>query len=128
MVNIFKKNFVINSDGALLNTENVAIFLGISTATVKNWVKCGFLQTIDENTKNFFNKKDIEGIRFKIINGDLEKLNRRANKVKSDRTFTPAEYVQDKIALDGLNCVVNFIKNNNIDLFSALFFCRFKFT
>ena len=70
--------------------------------------------------KIFFHKKDIEDVKSKIINGNLEKLNKRANKTKADRTFIPDEYIQDKAVFEELNSIVTFIKSNNIDLFSAL--------
>ncbi len=120
MANGFAKNLIAYNNEAMLNIENTATFLGISTATVRNWVKCGYLQTFGENTKYFFHKKDIEDVRSKILNGDLEKLNKRANKVKADRTFVPDEYIQDKAEFEKLNSIVSFIRCNNIDLFPAL--------
>ncbi|MFH1187668.1 MAG: helix-turn-helix domain-containing protein [bacterium] len=104
MANGFGKNLIAYNNEAVLNIENTAAFLGISTATVRNWVKCGHLQTFEDNTKYFFHKKNIEDVKSKILNGDLEKLNKRANKAKADRTFAPDEYIQDKIG---------FIKKNN---------------
>lgn len=120
MANDFQKNFITSSNEAVLNIESAASFLEISTATVRNWVKCGYLQTIGENTKYLFPKSDIEDIKSKILNGDLEKLNKRANKAKADRTFAPEEYIQDKVGFNELNSIVDFIKGNNINLFPAL--------
>ncbi len=116
----FGKNLIVNSNEAVLNLESTATFLGISTATVRNWVKCGHLQTFNENTRNFFHKKDIENIKLKILNGDLEKLSKRANKAKAGKTFVPNEYMQDSNSFDELTTIIDFIKNNNIDLFPAL--------
>jgi len=120
MANGFNKNLMAYNSEAVLNIESAATFLGISAATVRNWVKCGYLQTLSENTKHFFHKKDIEDVKSKILNGNLEKLNKRANKAKADRTFVPDEYMQDKAGLEELNVMITFIKNNNIDLSSAL--------
>jgi len=120
MANGFNKNLMAYNSEAVLNIESAATFLGISAATVRNWVKCGYLQTLSENTKRFFHKKDIEDVKSKILNGNLEKLNKRANKAKADRTFVPDEYMQDKAGLEELNVMITFIKNNNIDLSSAL--------
>ncbi|MCX6724093.1 MAG: N-6 DNA methylase [Candidatus Staskawiczbacteria bacterium] len=121
MESSLEKKFIIDNNGAVLNIESTATFLGISTATVRNWVKSGFLRTIDANTKNFFQKQDIENVKLRIANGDLEKLSGRANKVNADKVFTPNEYIHDKVNLDALNCVVDFIKDNNIALLSAIF-------
>jgi len=120
MVNGFQKLVMNNKNEAVLNLESTATLLGISTATVRNWVKCGHLQTFGEKTKYFFHLTEIENIKSNIANGNLEKLNKRANKAKADRTFLPDEYSQDKIGFSELNSIVDFIKSNNIDLFSAL--------
>lgn len=120
MANGFQKLVMNNKNEAVLNLESTATFLGISTATVRNWVKCGYLQTLDEKTKYFFYLTEVENIKSNIANGNLEKLNKRANKAKADRTFLPDEYSQDKIGFSKLNSIVDFIKSNNIDLFPAL--------
>ena len=120
MANGFPKNFIVGGNEAVLNIKSAASFLGISTATVRNWVKCGYLQTFGKDAKYFFHKGDIENVKSKILNGDLEKLNKRANKAKADRTFAPEEYIQDKVGFNKLNSIVDFIKGNNIDLFPAL--------
>lgn len=122
MANGFAKNLITYNNEAVLNIENTATFLGISTATVRNWVKCGYLQALGENTKYFFHKKDVEDIKSKISNGDLEKLSKRANKAKAERTFVPGEYIQDKAGFEGLNAIIEYVKSHNIDLFSALLF------
>jgi len=120
MSNSFQKNLMVDNNEAVFNIDNTATFLGISTATVRNWVKCGHLQTLDDNKKYFFHKEDVKDVRSKILSGELEKLNKRANKAKADRTFAPEEYIQDGIGLNELNSIIEFIKDNNVDLFSAL--------
>ena len=120
MVNGIQKNFIVDNYKSILNIESVATFLDISTTTVRNWVKSGDLPTFEKNTKYFFHKRDVEDIKFKILNGNLEKLNKRANKVKANKIFMPEEYIQDIDSFNKLNSIVNFIKDNDIDLFSAL--------
>jgi tRNA1(Val) A37 N6-methylase TrmN6 len=120
MDNSFAKNLTADNNEAVLDIESTATFLDISTATVRNWVKCGYLQTLGENTKYFFHKKDVENIKSKILNGDLKKLNKRANKAKADRTFIPDEYIENGAGIEKLNAIVKFVKTNDIDVFSAL--------
>ena len=78
MANNFQNNLIFNNNEAVINLESAATFLGVSTATVRNWVKCGHLKTLGKETKYFFHKRDIENVKSKILNGDLEKLNKRA--------------------------------------------------
>jgi len=120
MENRFERNFIIDNNEAVLNIENAAIFLGISTATVRNWVKSGYLQTIREDAKYLFHRKEVENIKSRIKNGDIEKLNKRANKSKTNKTFIPEEYIQDGVSFNELNSIVNFIKINSVSLLPAL--------
>ena len=106
---------------AVLNLESTASFLGISTATVRNWVKCGYLETLGEKTKYFFHTKEVEDIKENISNGNFEKLNKRANKSKADRSFIPEEYLEDSQRVARFHEIVDFVKRNNIDIFSSLF-------
>ncbi len=120
MANDFNKNLMTYNNKAVLNIESTAAFLGISTATVRNWVKCGYLRALDKNKEKFFHRQDVESIKSKILNGDLEKLNKRANKVKAHRTFIPDEYIRDKADFEKLNAIIDFVRIHNIDLFSAV--------
>jgi len=127
MANSFQKLVINNKNEAVLNLENTATFLGISTATVRNWVKCGYLQTFGEKTKYFFHLAEVENIKSNIANGNLEKLNRRANKSKAERTFIPEEYLKDKNSFDDLNKVIEFVQEKNIDIFLALLLIGLNF-
>ncbi|MDD5134908.1 MAG: N-6 DNA methylase, partial [Phycisphaerae bacterium] len=126
MSNIFSKSFVDNNDG-IISLENTASLLDISTATVRNWGKCGYLQTLDEKTKWFFHLTEIENIKSNIANGNLEKLNSRANKSKAERIFIPEEYLKDKNGIDDLNKIIEFIQGKNIDIFLALLLIGLNF-
>ena len=72
-----------------LNIENTAELLGISTATVRNWIKCGYLPGYNKNNKYFFYRTDVENIKSKLLNGELERLRKRANKIKAKRNICP---------------------------------------
>ena len=104
----------------IIDLEKAASFLGISTATVRNWVKCGHLQTHATDKRYFFSLSEIENIKANIENGDLNRLNGRANKSKAERTFIPDEYLQDGVSVDDITKIINFISNNNISTSLAL--------
>ena len=123
MVNGLQK-FLIDEKKRMLTLENTASFLGISTATVRNWIKCGYLKTLNGQFTNLFYLSEIENVKLKIANGSLEKLSKRANKSKADRTFIPEEYLQDKNGLKNFNEIVDFVQDNNSDLsFALLLLC-----
>lgn len=104
----------------IVDLEKAASFLGISTATVRNWVKCGHLQTHTDDKSYFFHLSDIENVKNNIINGNLNKLNGRANKSKAERTFIPDEYLQEGTNVDDIDKIINFVSKNNIDISLSL--------
>ncbi|MCK4745077.1 hypothetical protein KAS41_03370 [Candidatus Parcubacteria bacterium] len=89
MDNISQKFSTNISDNTVFNIKNTASFLNISSATVRNWVKSGYLKSFNNNSKNFFHINEIKNIKSEIINGSSVKLSKRANKSKADRTFIP---------------------------------------
>lgn len=103
----------------VIDLEKTAECLDISTATVRNWVKCGYLQAHTPN-KRYFHIAEIENVKASIKNGDLDKLNGRANKSKIERTFIPDEYLQDRVNVDDITKIVNFVSENNIATSLAL--------
>jgi len=116
------REFVLQtSKGTTLDLEKTASFLGVSTATIRNWVKCGQLQTQNEDKKFFFHLSEIEHVKNSITNGDLNKLNGRANKSKAERTFIPHEYLQDGVKVGDVNKIIHFIKEKKIHTSIALF-------
>ncbi len=114
-------NFIVDTHKEILNIENTADILGISTATVRNWIKSGQLPTYNKNNNYFFYKTDVEKIKSKLLSGELEKLNKRANKIKAKRTFIPEEHIKAQTNFDEFNHVINFIQKNNIKTTIALF-------
>ena len=113
--------FIVDTPKEVLNIGNVADILGISTATVRNWIKSGQLPTYNKNNNHCFYRADVEKIQSKLLSGELEKLNKRANKIKAKRTFIPEEHIQAQTNLDEINHVINFIQKNNIKTTMALF-------
>lgn len=103
----------------IIGIEKTASLLGISTATVKNWVKSGHLQTHKED-KRFFYLSEIKNIKFNIENDGLDKLVGRANKIKAERTFIPNEYLRGGDSTDCVTKIINFVSENNINISLAL--------
>jgi methylase of polypeptide subunit release factors len=72
-----------------INIEQAAKILGISMSTARNWIKCGLLS---DNSSI----EEAEELKYNIENGRVGKLNKRANKVKSNKNFVPSEYSTSK--------------------------------
>lgn len=66
----------------------VSRFLEISQSTVRNWVRKKLIP-------DDFNMAEIEKLKQKIDNGEIEILNKRANKTNSKSFFIPIEYINN---------------------------------
>lgn len=111
--------FPINNN-TIVDLEKTATFLGISTATVRNWVKCGYLATHNKKKQYFFHLTEIENLKSSILEGGIKKLNGRANKSKAERTFIPEEYLQKGVNLEDITKIINFVAEKNINISVAL--------
>lgn len=68
-------------DDVLLSMKEAAELLGVSGATVTNWVKLGILPLSKNTSKKLIDKSIVLELKDKIISGKSEKLKSRANKV-----------------------------------------------
>ena len=110
-----------------LNVKTTAQLLEVSTATIRNWTKCGHLHAHNKNSKHFFYKTDIEKVKSKLLTGELKKLNTRANKLKAKKTFIPEEHIKNPDHFDKCKHIINFIKESNIETTTALFLLSLNF-
>lgn len=79
----------------VINIHDAANLLNVSEATVRNWIKSGLL-------KSKLTNRHVKLVKESIANGDIERLNKRANKTKSTKSFVPDEYSND----NGINSII----------------------
>jgi len=108
-----------------IDSKEVSAILGISEATIKNWIRHRYLKPISEDGKTLFNKSEVYDLKKKIQEGEIDRLNNRANKGKSNKTFIPSEYhnLQEEKKIKDL---IDFIKDNNIDKEESIFLLSIK--
>ena len=100
-----------------MSKKEAAQQLGISTASISNWVRHGYIT----NTNNMFEYNEILSIKNKLETGKISRLNKRANKSNSNSKFMPAECITSKKSIPGIVKIVSYIHNNNIPIDQALF-------
>lgn len=98
-----------------LTYKEVSEVLGISTATVRNWVKLGHICPVSIRFSNKFLSSHIEEVRDRITNGSLAKLNKRANKGKSVSKTIPIEYADNRDVFEAILKITELFKTNNLD-------------
>ncbi|MBN2891231.1 MAG: N-6 DNA methylase [Bacteroidales bacterium] len=101
----------------MLTNKEVAQYLGLSVASVKNWVRHGYLKDIE----NKFEESQVADLKNKIESGEIKRLNNRANKSKSSVTFIPNEYITSDDSIAGITEIVLYIIKNEIPVEQAIF-------
>ncbi len=106
----------------LINAKKSAEILGVSEATIKNWIKHKYLFPIEKKEGQYFDKSQIISLKNKIENGEITRLNSRANKRNSSKKFIPQKYFSE-FKSDGefLNSV-NYIIDNSLSIEIAIFY------
>jgi type I restriction-modification system DNA methylase subunit len=107
----------------LLDIIMASEILGVSTATIRNWIKTGQLTyAMNENAKSkLFDRKQIEQLKNDIKNGKTSRLNNRANKRNSKSTFIPIEQLSNKSLLPLLQAYIELINKHKLPIQNALF-------
>ena len=108
-------------DEDYLTYEEVSEVLGISSATVRNWVKLGHIKPASVHLGNRFLRSHINEIKSNITDGSLPKLNKRANKTKAISESIPTEYADNNEVLEPISAITKLTKAFNLDKDSVLF-------
>lgn len=118
---LLKKSRSVEVVDKLININQVAIQLGISNASVRNWITHGYLNPIKDENKVFFKYKDVVKLKSDINNGNINRLTSRANKRNANKTFIPEEYLTNKDNSILIESIVKYIISNKLDISTSLF-------
>lgn len=110
----------------LMDINEVADFLEISSATVRNWIKHDYIAPAKTEGKMRFIFQDVHSLKDNLLNGNINRLRKRANKNKSSSTFLPIEYLTDSEKLKDAENVINIIYTHNVEVEEGLFFLALK--
>lgn len=77
------------TEDKILNIPQAAKILKVSEATVRNWIKSGLLISP-------LSYSDVSSVKESLSSGKIQRLNKRANKTKSSKSFLPSEYTNHK--------------------------------
>lgn len=87
--------------------KEAASLLGVSNATVSNWVKLGTLNLVDNTSKKLLLKNTVIELKNSIANGKSDKLKSRANKIHVSKKRIHKE-INDS-GIDGFLCEIDSI-------------------
>lgn len=87
-----------------VSMEDAVSLLGVSSATLRNWIKHDYLTPEKQSGKKLtFDAVQIQNLKERISSGEIDRLSKRANKKHSTNTFIPDEYAAD-------SSVANFVE------------------
>lgn len=98
--------------------------MGISEATIKNWVNQGYISTIAGQNK--FDAAAVELLKDKITTGKIDRLRRRANKKSTDYSYIPDEYLEDVGFIAEIERIRAIFIAESLDISLALFVLTVK--
>ena len=98
-----------------VNLKETISLLGVSSATVRNWIRHSYLIPEKRFGKNLiFNYGQLNDLKQKITLGEVNRLNTRANKKNSANIFIPDEYADNQEMIDLVQEITNIYKSNNL--------------
>lgn len=97
-----------------LDLNKTAEILGISKASIRNWIRHGYLVPIDEQGRLFACDQVLE-IKEAIASGRLERLKKRANKTQAGKSYLPVEYIGEQENRRSIRKLVDYIKTSRIN-------------
>lgn len=105
----------------LLSYQEASEILGISVATLNNWVKAHYISPATNGTNRvLFSDSDIQAFKRKLSDGEIDRLNSRANKRHSKITFIPKEHLKSKVDYEKLEELILLINQYSLDKQTAL--------
>ncbi len=105
--------------------DDVASMIGVSSATIRNWVKAGHLNPSREKPLQF-REEDAIALKTKIVSGSLGRLRSRANKVRSESHVVPKEYSKQTGSLSSIIRILELFKLEQLDLSRTVYFAALR--
>jgi tRNA1(Val) A37 N6-methylase TrmN6 len=105
----------------VLTSSEAARLLGISVSSVRNWVRHGFISSVSGENEYSFLRDDVLLLQRRIENGELDRLNSRANKTGSSKTFIPDELFETDSDRKEVAALSDYIREQRLEPSLAMF-------
>ncbi len=104
-----------------LNVSQTSEILGVSNATIRNWIRHNFLSPIENESNVLFEFKEVQTLKENIYDGKIGRLNKRANKRNSSKKFIPKEYSGGIDIENDIIAVSDYIDENSLSIDESIF-------
>lgn len=109
----------------LVSIGQASSLLGVSVATLKNWVKAGYIAPVIVDPMSFTESSVIH-LKSELPSVEPSRLRSRANKSWSGEMLLPTEYSNDPGVAGQIAKAAAFINENNIPISPVLFFAAMR--
>jgi predicted RNA methylase len=94
--------------------------VGVSPATIRNWVKAGHLSPLARRPLSF-SEREIYTLKWKLAAQELGKLNKRANKSASANFLFPEEYADSLSLQSAITAIAEYARKEAIEAGAVMF-------
>ncbi len=110
----------ITAETKKIDLHETVSLLGVSTATVRNWIRHNYL-TPQEDKALLFDYAQVKELQDNIATGKVDRLNKRANKRNSQNTFIPEEYADNLEVISIVEKIISDFNSQSYQLKPTLF-------
>lgn len=103
-----------------ISVDHAAKIVGISSATMRNWVKAGHIAP-SKTSPLSFSEKEVLSLKNQLGAGSLHKLRTRANKARSEENILPSEYASNNDLVESIKAIIDLVDRNELDVEIVLF-------
>lgn len=105
-----------------IDIDEAVTLLGVSSATVRNWIRHQYLTPYNNlGSKILFKFLEVQTLKQKITTGEIDRLSKRANKKHSANIFIPEEYAGNKSLVGIVQWILNKLHSESLDKNTILF-------
>ena len=103
-----------------ISVDHAAKIVGISSATMRNWVKAGHIAPAKTSPLSF-SEMEVLSLKNQLGAGALQKLRTRANKARSEENILPSEYASNNDLVESIKAIIGLVDRNELDIEIVLF-------
>lgn len=103
-----------------ISVDHAAHIIGVSSATIRNWVKAGHISPISTHPLAFL-EESILLIQDQIKTKKIGKLKARANKVYALNIFCPDEYANNSALPSHIAKIVEYVRQEQLEIEPVMF-------
>lgn len=109
----------------MISVNQAANLIGVSTATLRNWVKCGDISPLSSKPL-VFSEENLAVLKHKIGTDAFARLKSRANKAAASHHFLPEEYADNLVLLRHMSELLSFIQAHQLSAEAVIFLAALK--